>query len=52
MQIQLIPELFIPKAKKTRGEWAIRPRDLHNRLRQIADEVERKIKNHPCGIIK
>ena len=39
-------------AQNTRGRWAIRPRELHNRPRQAAHGGDCKIKNRPRGIIK
>ena len=39
-------------AQNTRGRWAIRPRELHNRPRQVAHGGDCKIKNRPRGIIK
>ena len=39
-------------AQNTRGRWAIRPRELHNRPRQVAHGGDCKIKNRPRAIIK
>ena len=37
-------------AQNIRGRWAIRPRELHNRPRQVAHGGDCKIKNRPRGI--
>ena len=44
-QILRVPsESIHTKAQNTRGRWAIRPRELHNRLRQSAHGGDCKIK--------
>ena len=44
-------ESSLTSAQNTWGRWAIRPRELHNRPRQVAYEGDCKIKNRPRGII-
>ena len=53
--ISLISDFLLSasiSAQNTRGRWAIRPRELQNRPRQVAHGGDCKIKNRPGGIIK
>ena len=50
--VNIVFIVFVISAQNTRGRWAIRPREVHNRPREVAHGGDCKIKNRPRGIIK